>query len=49
MLEDQHIAALLAQCRPGRQALEGCVEALVKGANEAGGLDNVTVVLARLP
>lgn len=48
MLEDDRIAALLDGCGPGRVELEHRARALVDAANEAGGVDNVTVVLARV-
>ncbi len=47
MLADDHIAALLAGFGTGRQELAQCAAALVNAANGAGGLDNVSVVLAR--
>lgn len=47
MLEDERLAALLSRCGAGRGGLERCALALVDAANEAGGWDNVTVVLAR--
>ena len=47
MLEDGRIADLLTGCGAGREALCRCMDALVDAANEAGGADNVTVVLAR--
>lgn len=43
-LDDAAIAALLAQRRP----LEETADRLVEAANAAGGLDNITVVLARV-
>lgn len=49
MLSDVEIAALLAGCGAGQVGLEGCVDVLVAAANDAGGLDNITVVLARVP
>jgi protein phosphatase len=47
MLEDARIAGHLARCGAGRDGLAACADALVQHANEAGGLDNVSVVLAR--
>ncbi len=47
MLDDEHIAAVVRECGAGRQGLERCARALVDGANRAGGLDNVSVVLVR--
>lgn len=47
MLEDADMARLLGSCGPGRGELAACAEALVAAANAAGGLDNVSVVLAR--
>lgn len=47
MLEDTRIAGHLARCGAGREGLAACADALVQHANEAGGLDNVSVVLAR--
>ena len=47
MLEDGRIAALLAPAAAGRQPLARCADVLVEAANEAGGLDNITVALAR--
>jgi len=47
MLEDARIAGLLARCGAGREGLAACADGLVQHANQAGGLDNVSVVLAR--
>jgi protein phosphatase len=47
MLEDNCLTVLLAECAAGRQDVDGCVQALVDAANDAGGLDNITVVVAR--
>lgn len=47
MLDDERIAAVLAGCGAGRAGLERVVDTLVDEANETGGLDNITVVLAR--
>jgi len=43
MVSDENIASILSTAGP----LEDKVEALVRNANEAGGLDNISVVLAR--
>jgi len=47
MLDDGRISALLSDARRGRKGLGRCADDLVAAANEAGGLDNITVVLAR--
>jgi len=47
MLEDARIAGHLARCGAGREGLAACADALVDHANAAGGLDNVSVLLAR--
>ncbi|MDZ7670649.1 MAG: protein phosphatase 2C domain-containing protein [Gammaproteobacteria bacterium] len=49
MLEDSRIKALLVQCLAGSAGLAACAEALIDAANEAGGMDNISVVLARTP
>ena len=43
MVSDKNIASILSTSAP----LEDKVEALIRKANEAGGLDNISVVLAR--
>lgn len=47
MLEDDAIVALLKACEPGQDGLAACADALVQAANDAGGHDNVSVVLVR--
>jgi protein phosphatase len=47
MLEDGRIADLLQGCGQGQSGLAACADALVDGANDAGGHDNVSVVLGR--
>lgn len=47
MLEDRHIGEILAGCGTGDGALEDCLRELIDAANAAGGLDNISVVLAR--
>ena len=42
----QHVRCKLAEALP--VGLEGAAKALIEAANEAGGADNVTVVLARI-
>lgn len=48
MLEDAEIELLLRRCGTGQAGVEACVDELVAAANRAGGLDNITVVLARV-
>jgi len=45
MLEDEEILALVER---GKKRLDGAAEALVDAANEAGGKDNVTALLAHV-
>lgn len=47
MLDDAEIAGLLAGCGPADQDLGRCADSLVQAALDAGGHDNVSVVLAR--
>ncbi len=47
MLEDAQIERLLRACRPESEALQACADQLLAAANAAGGMDNVSVVLAR--
>ena len=49
MLEDSEIALLLGACNGGPGSLERCADGLVQAALDAGGYDNVSVVLARAP
>lgn len=48
MLDDEAISSVL-RAQNGIGQLNACAEKLVEDANAAGGLDNVTVVLARWP
>jgi len=43
MIENDQIAEVLME----KPELEGCVEALIDAANEAGGVDNISVVVVR--
>jgi protein phosphatase len=45
MLEDDEILALVER---GKKRLDGAAQALVDAANEAGGKDNVTALLAHV-
>lgn len=47
MLDDARIEALLSRCGAGLEGLTACADALIDAANEAGGMDNIAVVLAR--
>ncbi len=46
MLEDDEMARVLERHLRTDRDLTACADALIAGANEAGGLDNVSVVLA---
>lgn len=44
MLDDNQMAHMIK----ANVDLDAAVEALIKGANEEGGIDNISVVLARI-
>ena len=44
MLDDDHIATLLQSC----ESIEAAARTLIDAANEAGGKDNIAVILVRM-
>ena len=47
MLDDAAIATVCATAATGQDSLQGCCQALIAAANDAGGKDNISVILVR--